>query len=212
MPLIILDLFGVLILGSYKETCLWISKKYHLDYHEVYKIAYYKYFSAATLGKITEAKSFSLAAKELGLSETGAELRKIHMSFMKLNRPIFRLAQAWQKRGVKIVIFSKNTPPQFNEIVRLFSLRQYFPTIINSYNLGLEKKSFEALNYLSRRFRTSVDQILMIDDQNYNFVNAKTMGIKTLLYKTPRLLERDVNNWLKNFYFFKVAKKIDRSK
>lgn len=199
MPLIILDLFGVLTLGSYKETCLWISKKYHLDYNEVYKVAYHKYFSAATLGKITEAKSFSLAAKELGLLETGAELRKIHLSFMKLNIPIFRLAQTWQKRGVKVVVFSKNTPPQFNEIVRLFNLRQYFPIIINSYNLGLEKKSIEALNYLLKRFKATPSQALMIDDQDYNFINADKIGIKALLYKTPVKLEREVNNWMKKF-------------
>lgn len=202
IPFIILDLFGVLTLGSYKNTCLWISKKYHLNYNYVYQIVYYKYFSLAALGKnskISEAKSFSLAVKELNICETGPQLRMMHMSFQKLNRPVLRLAQSWQKRGARIVIFSKNTPQQFNEIVRMFSLRKYFPAIVNSYNLGLEKKSSKALRYLLKRFKSVPRHTLMIDDQAYTFVNADKIGIKTLLYKNPVQLKREVNMWLKKF-------------
>lgn len=199
MPIVILDLFGVLTLGSYQNTCHWITKKYHLDYNDVYQIVYHKYFTAATLGKITEAKSFSLAAKELNLDETGAELRKKHMSFQKLNIPILKLAQSWQAKGIKVVIFSKNTPPQFNEIVRLFNLRRYFPVIINSYNLRLEKKSEEAMKYLLQRFKIKPDQTIFIDDQAYNFVNADKMGIKTILYKSPMQVKKVVDIICKNF-------------
>lgn len=197
MPFIILDLFGVITLGSYKEICSWISKKYSLDYENVYRVVYHEYFSAAALGEITEAQSFCLAAKDLGLKETGAELRKRHLSFQKLNQSVLRLAKVWQKEGARIVVFSKNTPRQFNEIVRLFGLRQFFPIIINSYNLGLEKKSAEALEYLLKKFKADPRQSLMIDDQEYNFVNAKKIGIKAILYKTPEQLKTDVNSWIR---------------
>lgn len=197
MPLIILDLFGVLVLGSYKETCHFIAKKYSLDYDFVYNIVYHKYFSAATKGKITEAQSFSLACKELALEEKGKELRQIHLSFQKLNKKVLKLALDWQGKGVKVVVFSKNTPQQFNEIVRRFNLRAYLPIIINSYNLKLEKKSKQALNYFFKRFKVTKDQVLMIDDQEYNFVNAKKIGVNTVLYKAPVQLQREVNIWLK---------------
>jgi HAD superfamily hydrolase (TIGR01509 family) len=197
MPLIILDLFGVLVLGSYKDTCLFIANKYSLDYDFVYDIVYHKYFSAATKGKITEAQSFSLACKELALEEKGKELRQIHFSFQKLNKEVLSLALDWQKQGAKVVVFSKNTPQQFNEIVRRFNLRAHLLIIINSYNLKLEKKSKQALNYFFKRFKVTKDQVLMIDDQEYNFINAKKMGMGTVLYKNPSQLKREVNNWLK---------------
>jgi HAD superfamily hydrolase (TIGR01509 family) len=196
-PVIILDLFGVLVLGSYKDTCQWIGDKYQLDYSFVYDIVYHKYFSDATRAKITEAKSFSLACKELALEEKGKELRQIHLSFQKLNKEVLSLVLDWQKQGAKVVVFSKNTPQQFNEIVRLFNLRNYFPVIINSYNLKLEKKSKQALNYFFKRFKVTKDQVLMIDDQAYNFINAKKMGIGTVLYKNSSQLKREVNGWLK---------------
>lgn len=199
MPLIILDLFGVLVSGSYKNTCQWIADKYKLDYSFVYEIVYHKYFTKATKGEITERQSFKLATQELNLVETGKQLREIHISFQKINKKVLALTSNWQKRGVKVVIFSKNTPQQFNEIVRLFNLRNYFPVIINSYNLKIEKKSKQALNYFLKRFQTTKDQVLMIDDQADNFINAKKMGIKTILYKTPTQLKTKVNAWLVKF-------------
>jgi HAD superfamily hydrolase (TIGR01509 family) len=198
-PVMILDLFGVLVLGSYNDTCQWVSDKYQLDYSFVYDIVYHKYFSDATRAKITEAQSFKLAAQELNLEETGKQLREIHLSFQKLNKEVLDLAQTWQKKGAQIVVFSKNTPQQFNEIVRLFNLRDYFPVIINSYNLKMEKKSKQALNYFLKRFKTTKDQVLMIDDQAYNFINANKMGIKTILYKSPKQLKKEVSAWLVKF-------------
>lgn len=197
MPLIILDLFGVLVLGSYKDTCLFIANKYSLDYDLVYDIIYHKYFTMATKGQITEAQSFSLACKELALEEKGKELRQIHLSFQKLNKEVLSLALDWQKQGVRVVVFSKNTPQQFNEIVRRFNLRAHLPIIINNYNLKLEKKSKQALNYFFKRFKVTKDHILMIDDQAYNFINAKKMGMGTVLYKNPSQIKREVNSWLK---------------
>ncbi|MFA6416575.1 MAG: HAD family hydrolase [Patescibacteria group bacterium] len=199
MPFIILDLFGVITIGSYKETCQWIAKKYQLDYDAVYQVVYHKYFTAATMGKMTEAQSFALAVKELNLNETGAELRKIHISFQKLNKPIIKLAQDWKNKKAEIVVFSKNTPRQFNEIVNLYRLNRYFPVIINSYNLGLEKKSKEAMEYLLKRFSHSPAETLLIDDQDYNFINAKKIGIETVLYQNPAQLKREVRNWLNKF-------------
>lgn len=199
MPFIILDLFGVISSGSYKDTCSWVVNKYNLDYDQVYQVMYYKYFSNAALGKISEAEAFRLTAKELGLKETGAELRKIYLSFQTLNKPILEMAKSWQEQGVKIVIFSKNTPQQFNEVVRTFHLREYFPHIINSYNLGIEKKSVKALRYLLTKFKAKAKETLMIDDQAYNFVNADKMGMTTILYKNPGQLKKEVNSWLKGF-------------
>lgn len=198
MPFIILDLFGVISLGSYKDTCKWVVKHYNLDYDYVYQIMYYKYFSRAALGKMSEAKSFQLTAKELGLKENGVQLRKIHLSFQTLNKPVLELAKSWQAQGVKIVIFSKNTPQQFNEVVRMFHLREYFPHIVNSYNLGIEKKSVKALRYLLIKFKAKAQDALMIDDQAFNFINAKKMGISTILYKNTKQLKKDVSAWLKS--------------
>jgi hypothetical protein len=56
---------------------------------------HYKYFSKAALGKMSEAEAFRLTVKELGLKESGPELRKIHLSFQTLNIPILEMAKSW---------------------------------------------------------------------------------------------------------------------
>ena len=53
IKLIIVDYYGVLTLGSYKDTCRWLAKKYKMNFDDVYRIIYHKYFTPATLGKLT---------------------------------------------------------------------------------------------------------------------------------------------------------------
>lgn len=107
IKLIIVDFYGVMTLGSYKETCIWLSNKYDIDYDYLYKIFYHKYFCKAANKEISEIKSFELPAKELGIGETGEELRKKHLSFQKLNKPVFNLCRKLQKDGYKLLLLSK---------------------------------------------------------------------------------------------------------
>ena len=112
IKLIIVDLYGVLSHGSYRDTCRWLAKKYHLNFNYLYKIVYHKYFTPATLGKISEGAAFRGPIKELGLKETWQQLRRKHLSFQKLNKPVFKLICGLQGRGFKILLLSKTSPLQ----------------------------------------------------------------------------------------------------
>ncbi|MBU0597480.1 hypothetical protein KKF61_00610, partial [Patescibacteria group bacterium] len=67
IKLIILDLYGVIVLGSYKETCIYMSKKYKLSFQLLWDTFYVKYFNQAALGKITDQQSFQYAIRELNI-------------------------------------------------------------------------------------------------------------------------------------------------
>lgn len=184
IKLIIIDFYGVMMQGSYKDTCQWIAKKYQLNYDHVYDVVYHKYFSAAVLGKITEQESFEEAIKELGLTESWQELLKKHLSFQVLNEDVFNLAREFQEQGITTLILSKNTPGQFNYALDKYKIRQHFPHIINTFDLKLPKASPETVAYVLKKFNVKPAETIMIDDQDFNLTEPEKIGVTTLLYSS----------------------------
>jgi len=131
--------------------------------------------------KISESQSFALAAKELGIKEKGSELRARHLSFQKLNRPVFALAKRLQAQGYKILLLSKNTPGQFREAAGRFGLQALFP-LINTYYLPFDKQSPRMIRYIIKKYSLKPEEVVMTDDQDFNLVYPKKIGVSTILY------------------------------
>ena len=193
IKLIIIDFYGVMTKGSYKETCQWLSKKYKLDYDYLYDIVYHKYFSKAAVGKLGELESFELPAKELGFKETGKELREKHLSFQKLRKPVFNLCKELQKKGYIILLLSKNTWGQFDYALRKMNIRRYFKNIINTFDLGYSKSSPKTIKYVLKKFKVKPEETIMVDDQDFNLVEPKKMGVKTILYKDFKQFKKELD-------------------
>lgn len=192
IKLIIVDFYGVMTQGSYRETCQWLSKKYGIGYKKLYDIVYHKYFSAAAVGKITERASFAGPIKEFGFRETWQELRRKHLSFQKLNRPVFDLCRELQRAGFTILLLSKNTPWQFKFALKKLKIRRYFKNIINTYDLKLPKASKKTIQAVLKKFNVSPQEAIMIDDQEFNLVQAEKLGVKTIFCKNIARFKQDV--------------------
>lgn len=199
IKLIIIDFYGVLTFGSYRDTCRWLSKKYKLPFNYVHKVFYYKYFMKAVVGKISERKSFELPIQELGLGVNWKDLRKKHLSFQKLNKKVFNLCLKMQTKGYTICILSMNTKSQFNEILEKYKIKRYFKNVINTFDLKLPKASPKTIKFILKKFKVKPTQTLMIDDQDFNLVVAKKIGVKTILYKDFKRFNNMIEKYIKFF-------------
>ncbi len=197
IKLIIIDYYGVMTLGSYRETCRWLAKKYHKNYSYLYKIIYHKYFSGAAVGKYTEKESFDLAIKELGLKETWQGLRAKHLSFQKINRPVFNTILNLQQQGYTVLLLSKNTPWQFNFALKKLGTRKYFKNIINTFDLKMPKASKGTMQYVLKKFKVKPVETIYIDDQEFNLPQARKMGVKTICYKDFKSFQSKLKQYLK---------------
>ncbi len=196
IKLIIFDYYGVTTKGSYQDTCRWLSKKYHLSYELVYQVIYHKYFSRAALGKITERESLLRPIREFGLRETPESIMLKHISFQVENKPVVRLMLQLQKDGYKILILSKNTPPQFKAALKKLKTRAYFKNIINTFDLKLPKASIKTIRYILNKFKVKPEQTIMIDDQDFNLSAAKKIGVKVILYKNLKYFKHKIKIYL----------------
>jgi len=196
IKLIVIDLYGVMSLGSYRDTCEWLCKKYGFDYEYCYKIVYHKHFCLAAARKITEKEALDRTVKELGIRESGTELLVKHLSFQHLNPRVFQWALMRKQDGFKILLLSKNTPGQFRYAMKKFDLANHFKAT-NTYYLGIDKKSPKTAQYILKKYKLKPEEILMTDDQDFNLVYPKRIGFNTILYKDFTDFNKKAKNILK---------------
>jgi len=181
--LIIMDLYGIISLGSYWDVTNWLAKKFHIDPKKIYAILYHKYFNRAAMGEITERELFTGALKELKIDMDWKMVRDKHLAFQIPNEPAIRLCQDLQKQGYIVLLLSKNIPAHFAHTKRHFMLKKYFKYITNTFDLGLPKSSKKTILWVMKEFKVKPAEIVFCDDQAFNLVEAKKIGIKTVLYQ-----------------------------
>ena len=197
IKLIIVDFYGVVMRGSYKDTCRWLASKYKMDYDKLYRIVYHKYFISAIKGRVSEKESFQLAIKELGIKENWRELRKKHLSFEKINKLVFNFCRDLQKKGHTILLLSQSTPPQLASKLKEFKIRKYFKNIINTYDYKLPKADKRVIRKALKKFRVKPEETIMIDDQDFNLVEAEKLGVKIIHCQNFGKFKKDMKKILK---------------
>lgn len=192
IKLIIVDFNGVLSYGNYHNLCNWLAKKYHKKEKDIYKILYHKWFNQAAEGKISERDFFENALRELNFPLTWREARKGYLLAILPNKPLINYLFNLRRSGYKVLVLSKNVPSQFNEGVEICKLKKYFKDIINTYDLHLPKASKETVHFILKKYGLKAKECIFIDDQDFNLVASKKLGMHTILYKNPAQMRRAV--------------------
>lgn len=187
--LVVLDAYGITILGGYPDTCKFLAKKYNRNWKEIYGIFYKKYFNMAAEKKITQGQAWEKSLKECGIPLSVKEVKKIHYSLMRLNMDVVRFAK---KLDCNVVLLSKNTRSQFHDNCEMFKLKKHFRYAINTWELGLKKASKETCEYMLERFNVRPSEIIWTDDQQENLIEPERLGIKTVHYKNFKQFKNDL--------------------
>jgi FMN phosphatase YigB (HAD superfamily) len=182
--LAILDAYGVTLRGGYPQTMQALAKKYKRDWKELHAVFYTKWFNRAAERKVTQKEAWVNAVREAGLPCAWQEVRKLHLSFMAVNKEILPLIRFLKRRGVQVLLLSKNTRSQFAQTERLVHFRKHFSHIVNTWEIGLPKASEKTIRYVCRKFCVKPQEAIYIDDQAGNLEAAKSLGVHTHLYTT----------------------------
>ena len=190
IKLAIFDAYGVTLTGGYPQTCKALAKKFNKDWKEIYSIVYTKYFNMAAERKITQEEAWEKAINELNLPITIEDLKKVHYSLMNLNKEVISFVESL---NFPTLLLTKNTRDQLNDTEELLGFCKYFDNVINTWEINLPKDSKETYDYISTHFDVKPDEIVYIDDQEQNLVEAKKLGIKTILYLSFNQFKDDFN-------------------
>lgn len=144
----------------------------------------------ASLKSILGTQVFPFGLKELGLEKFSKKYLRYHIQMTsRRNESVIAYAQVLRRKGYKVIGLSKSFPALFNNNLKLSQIikRKEFDDIINFYDLNLPKASKKTINVLMRRSKIKEPgNIIYVDDQESNLVEAKELDVHTILYKNFR--------------------------
>jgi putative hydrolase of the HAD superfamily len=73
-----------------------------------------------------------------------------------------------------------------------FNFYHHFDKVVFSWKVHMRKPEPEIYEYVLKLMSLKPEEIVFIDNYPVNLPAAKKMGIKTILYKNPKQLERDL--------------------
>ncbi|MFT4303058.1 MAG: HAD hydrolase-like protein [Candidatus Woesearchaeota archaeon] len=197
IKLVIFDAYGVTLEGGYPKTCKEISKKFNLNYEYVYNIVYKKYFNQAAERKITQNQAWNKAIKELEINISVKEIKKVHYSYIRINKKTVNFAK---KLKINTLLLSKNTRSQFYETNKILGFQKYFKNIMNTWEYNLQKADKKTCLYIIKKFNIKPQEIIYTDDQKENLIEAKKLGINTILFKNFKQFKSEFDNIIRNKY------------
>jgi len=182
IKLVIFDNYGVVLHGGYPSTTEYLAKRFNRNQKEIYEIFYKKYFNLAAEAKITQTEAWRRAIEETNLPLTVEEVKKIHYHFFELNLPIIEFVKEINDK-VNVLLLTKNTLEQIDAAEEKLRFKQYFPNMMNTWELRLSKASKETISYVLEKFGVYPSEVIYIDDQKENLTAAAEMGVNTILFE-----------------------------
>ena len=193
---ILFDLGEVVLTNDWHYDCPEKFKAYSNHFGITYdqmekgwKIAWPKY----ELGKISENKFWEIFLKI-------ARARKIDIDKARLlwrkyfsSKPEMFPLLAKLKENYKLVVLSATGKEWLNFKIRKYNLDKYFSDYITTFNTGL-KKTDENIYYLAaKKLDVKLQECLFIDDSDKVIQTANSIGMKTILFKSPKQLNSQLD-------------------
>jgi epoxide hydrolase-like predicted phosphatase len=187
---VVFDVGGVLQVSQDKEAesiFMKVSKGLNLDLDSLFDAIDTPY-AKSVAGEISENEFIKNISENLGIS--GGKIERVFIKILKnhftKNKELFDLAKKLKKNGYTIGILSDQWYFSKKALMPRTDFKTFDVQVI-SCEVGLrkpDKKIYELLiKELNKIRKISAEEIVFIDNRDYNLKPAKRMGMKTILFK-----------------------------
>lgn len=157
-------------------------------------------YAKSIVGEISKEEFIGVVSKRLNVSRIKLVkiVKSCYKKRMKRNNILFRLIKTLRKKYI-VGILSDQWPLS-RESIFPKKENKNFDFVIISYEVKLRKPHPKIYRILLNKI-TSKDksikpeEVLFIDDKDYNLEPAKNLGIKTLLFKNNRQLKNEFRRY-----------------
>ncbi|KHO55555.1 MAG: hypothetical protein QT10_C0001G0159 [archaeon GW2011_AR19] len=198
---ILIDVGGVLALG---ESSNWKKGKFipsgvHLNMAKKLKISIDQYldsidtnYVSAITGKISKQKVIETLSRNFGIDSK--KLKKFYIDSykknFKQNKELFNKLFKLKKQGYKIAVLSDQWFLSKEALMPEKIYKNFDETIV-SCDVGVRKPNQKIYQLAVKKLKVSPKEILFIDNQKWNILPAKKLGMNTILFKSNKQLFSD---------------------
>ncbi len=194
IKLILWDFNGVAVVGDHKGTSRHFGRKHGTPWKEVYAILYTKYFNKLALNKISDRTAWVRPIQELGWHQDWQQMRKWHLDQQQLRKSVVDYVQSLRRRGYRCVLFTKNYEPWIRYEEKRLHFTRYFDEVLNTQKYNLPKTGRRTMQFVFRRYGVNAREVIYIDDQQQNLVDAQAMGVHTIRYTDFKRVRARITN------------------
>tara|TARA_Y100000034_G_scaffold83486_1_gene99938 strand:+ start:181 stop:810 length:630 start_codon:yes stop_codon:yes gene_type:complete len=198
MKYIIFDVGGVLQLTDYDDLGKgaqhvtgaheYMAKKLKINVDTWFDSIDSAYVKSIT-NEIPKNKVISIISHNLRISPKRFErlMIKAYKRIFKKNKRLYRLAKKLRKKGYKTGILSDQWHLSEEALIPPKDNKKFNPIIVSS-RVGLRKPDPKIYKLLIKKCKCKANEILFVDNRNWNLKPAKKLGIKTILFKDNKQL------------------------
>ena len=157
-----------------------------------------KYWPKIKIGKEPLLNLWKEVSEKSNKLISPQKLMTTYLEHTIINKEIFLIAKNLKESGYTIVILSNESKEKMKYQVNKFNLNTIFDKVYCSGNLGLAKPEKRIFEYLMKDQKVRPQDVIFIDNKEYNIEAAKSLGINSILFKSPKLLRKELSHLLSN--------------
>jgi len=197
---IIFDLGGII----FKEDWVGLDKEFFDKFgistliRTQYGDKIKKIYDDALIGKKKMKDVFKEICKQENKKHNIKELCNFYKEAYKrnkaLNQELMRLIKKLRKR-VKVVCYTDANDLHF-KAHKEQGILDLFDEKFASYKIKARKKNPKAFEKILKKLKLKPEEVLLIDNNPENIFSAKSLGIKTILFKSNKELVKELKKFL----------------
>ena len=198
---VLFDVGGVLALGesSERKRGKFIPSGVHLNMAKKLNISIDQYldsidtaYVSAITGKLSKKEVIETLSKNFKIPSK--KLKKLYLDSykknFKQNKELFKELFKLKKQGYKIAVLSDKWFLSKEALMPEKIYKNFDETIV-SCDVGVRKPNQKIYQLAVKKLKVSPKEILFIDNQKWNILPAKKLGMNTILFKSNKQLFSD---------------------
>lgn len=191
---IIFDLGGV-----YLNRGLWKFRKYLINNFDVtdeqtIEIFIKKYYKPYFSGRISEKEFWEKSLKDLGIDEGWKKLRDRLLNFFELQEGMSELINKLRE-NYSVGLLSDQTNEWWPYLDEKYNISNNFDFTIISAETGYHKPQKEIYELALNEAGSKPEECIYIDDLEKNLDPAEKLGMKTILFKNPKQIKKELESF-----------------
>ncbi|OGK62125.1 hypothetical protein A2334_04685 [Candidatus Roizmanbacteria bacterium RIFOXYB2_FULL_38_10] len=183
------DLGGVLFTNGTKKFIRELSLSYRIPENEVKEVIDGEIGSFYRESKITRDEFWRLVIERLHLKESANILEKQWIDGYEII-PDTKLIITKLSKKYNLYYLSDNVKERVDTLDKKFNFLKLFKGGIFSHEVGVRKPNPKIYEFALNKSNAKPEQTVFIDDKQIMLEPAKLSGINTILFTTPKELEK----------------------
>ena len=199
IKLVIFDIGRVILDFNHMITCGKLAQYSKKDEKYIYDYIFKsEALNEYEKGKISSIKMFETISDKLGLDISFENFKEIWGDIFSLKDGIGELIRR-VKKVARIAVLSNTDEMHFDFIMDKVDIMKEFDWLFLSHKMGFRKPDNEVFEYITRITGFAPDEIIFIDDIEEFAEAANNYGIKGILFKDIKTLEKDLETMVPYF-------------